>query len=302
MNAEHDVNAGNTITAPQLRTTNIRRHTRLKIEAPIVLEKGGINVSNLGGDTVHSLGTAGLKLDFKMGDLACRNLYASGKCVLGTFEQESRNHEDGKHLNVKSLTVDSQSMYLGLMRRSYNVATHKPVTHILKRQIPTYLAAQSFSLNDIPAPFTVDNMTINNWVTLAQDFMNDTTIEVDTVFPTANTTDWEDYIDPISIDLDAAEVEIDALDTRITALEAAGGGGGELSTVTIVETANDQIIYLVDDIVGLVLVKHANLTGVECVLPSTLVDGDIILVKNYNTTDGGDNHRDPGTVVRRPSN
>ena len=130
VDAYHDVNAGNAITAPQLRTTNIRLyadgHTRLKIEAPIVLEKGGINVSNLGGDTIHSLGTAGLKLDFKMGDLACRNLYASGKCVLGTFEQESRNHEDGKHLHVKSLTVDSHSMYLGLMRRSYNVATHKP--------------------------------------------------------------------------------------------------------------------------------------------------------------------------------
>ena len=134
-------------------------------------------------------------------------------------------------------------------------------------------------------------MTINNWVTLAQDFMSDTNIEVDTVFPAANTADWEDYIDPISIDLDAAEVEIDALDTRITALEAAGGGGGELSTVTLVEaTATDQIIYLANDIVGLVLVKHANLTGVECVLPSTLGDGDIILVKNYNTTDGGDNH------------
>ena len=78
--------------------------------------------------------------------------------------------------------------------------------------------------------------------------------------------------------------------TRIAALEAGGGGAGELSSVTLVEaTANDQIIYLANDIVGLVLVKHANLTGVECVLPSTLGDGDIILVKNYNTTDAGDN-------------
>ena len=108
-------------------------------------------------------------------------------------------------------------MYIGLMRRSYDRATHKPVTHILKRQIPAYLVAEGFALGDIPAPLTVDNMTVNNWVTLAQAFKNDTTIEVDTVFPAATTADWENYIDPISVDLDAAEVEIDDHETRIIA-------------------------------------------------------------------------------------
>jgi outer membrane murein-binding lipoprotein Lpp len=50
--------------------------------------------------------------------------------------------------------------------------------------------------------------------------MDDNSVNVDTVFPTANTIDWEAYIDPLSIDLDAAEVDIDALDTRLTTLEA----------------------------------------------------------------------------------
>ena len=295
--AQHEISAGHKINVPEIHTSRIspypgNKNHPVTIVSALIMEKGGINASNLDlkkGKVVSEM------LSLTRGDIVCRNLYATGTVKgLHLFEHYPKplTHEDQGQLTKGSVRLGDNSLYIGLMRRSYDRATHKPVTHILKRQIPTYLVAQGFVLADIPSPFTVDNMTIHNWIVLAQGFMSDTTnsIEIDTVFPSANTADWEDYISPVSIDLDAAEVEIDALDTRITALEAAGGGGGELSTVTIVTaTANDQIIYLADNIVGLVLVKHANLTGVECVLPETLVDGDIILVKNYNTTDGGDN-------------
>ena len=290
-NAQQEISSGHKIDAPSIATSRISPYPgnskkTVTIDSALILQNGGINASNT------DLRTIADKIGLTRGDIVCRNLYATGTVKGSALTKHvPLSHEDQQQLTGKSLRLGDTSLYIGLMRRSYDRATHKPVTHILKRQIPTYLVAQGFVLADIPSPFTVDNMTIHNWIVLAQDFMNDTTtMEIDTVFPVANTADWEDYINPISIDLDAAEVEIDALDTRITALEAAGGGGGELSTVTLVEaTATDQIIYLADDIVGLVLVKHANLTGVECVLPETLVDGDIILVKNYNTTDGGDN-------------
>ena len=55
----HDVNAGSIIKTPQLRTTRIKLyadgHTHLKIEAPIVLENGGINVSNVDSTTLTAL-------------------------------------------------------------------------------------------------------------------------------------------------------------------------------------------------------------------------------------------------------
>jgi len=280
----HDVNAANIIKAPQLRTTRIKLyadgHTHLKIEAPIVLENGGINVSNVDSATITSQ-----NLNMKKGDLACRNFYASGTCVMGTFEKESRSHE-GKHMHFNSLTINDDSIYIGLMRRSYDRATHKPVTHILKRQIPAYLVAAGFALGDIPAPFTVGNMTVNNWVTLAQDFENDTTIEVDTVFPAATTADWEDYIDPISVDLDAAELEIDDHETRIVALE--GAGSGELGSTTLyTASTNSEHIQIGVGVVGLVIIAHDNLSGVTVSLPA-MSDGDVILVKNLNLADGGD--------------
>ena len=278
----HDVNAANIIKAPQLRTTRIKLyadgHTHLKIEAPIVLENGGLNVSNVDSTTLTAM-----NLNMKKGDLACRNLYASGTVVMGTFEKESRSH-DGKHMHFNSLTINDDSIYIGLMRRSYDRATHKPVTHILKRQIPAFLVAKGFALGDIPAPLTVDNMTVNNWVTLAQDYLKDTSVEIDTVFPSATTADWEDYISPVSVDLDAAELEIDDHETRIVALEGAG--------VTIVSgiVDNDDIAILVTDKV--VLIKHDEKQGIVCTMPATgMSQGQVITIKNMQFGDGS--NQDP---------
>ena len=193
--------------------------------------------------------------DFEVtGTLRSKDQVVTGKTL------KARTH-DGDHVNVDTITVGGDSLYVGLMRRSYDRATHKPVTHILKRQIPAFLVAKGFALPDIPAPLTVDNMTVNNWVTLAQDYLKDTSVEIDTVFPSATTADWEDYISPVSVDLDAAELEIDDHETRIVALEAAG--------VTIVSglVDNANVDVLVTDKV--LLIKHDEKTGITCTMPAT---------------------------------
>ena len=130
-------------------------------------------------------------------------------------------------------------------------------------------------------------MTINNWVTLAQDYLKDTSVGVSTVFPAATTADWEDFINPISIDLDAAEVDIADHESRIDVLEAASGAG-ELANLTLLTaTSNSETINISPNTVGLVLIAHDNLSGINVILPA-MSDRDIILVKNLNLTDGGD--------------
>ena len=132
------------------------------------------------------------------------------------------------------------------------------------------------------------NMTINNWVTLAQDYLKDTSVGVSTVFPAATTADWEDFIDPISIDLDAAEVDIADHESRIDVLEAASGGAGELANLTLLTaTSNSETVTIPVDTVGLVLIAHDNLSGINVYLPA-MNDRDIILVKNLNLADAGD--------------
>ena len=128
-------------------------------------------------------------------------------------------------------------------------------------------------------------MTINNWVTLAQDYLKDTSIEVDTVFPTATTTDWEAFIDPISIDLDAAEIEIDALDTRITAIETISG-------VVVFDNISDNDDLPIASTDRIVLVRHDEKQGIVCTLPSSgMLHGQIIVIKNYQYGDGS--NQDP---------
>jgi len=220
------------------------------------------------------------------------DLHVRGKLSTVDFNVSGRSTKDRRHLGESghqdSLTLDDGSLYIGLMRRSYDRATQKPVTHVLKRQIPAYLVAKGFVLADIPSPLTVTNMTINNWVTLAQDYLKDTSVGVSTVFPAATTADWEDFINPISIDLDAAEVDIADHESRIDVLEAASGGAGELANLTLLTaTSNSETVTIPIDTVGLVLIAHDNLSGINVNLPA-MNDRDIILVKNLNLADGGD--------------
>ena len=289
VDTQNDLIAGNITKTPHLRTSHIKLyadgHSVLKVDAPIWLRKGGLNVSNTNLGDIPK----GSAISLVDGDIICRKIHALGDITCdGKLLETITGHDTGGHSHVKSMRADDGSIYIGLMRRSYDRATHKPITHILKRQIPVYLAAEGFTLADIPAPFTVDNMTIHNWIVLAQEFKSDTSIEIDTVFPSANTGDWEDYIDPISIDLDAAEVEIDDHEARIAVLEGASSGGGELSNLTLLTASNNNdTITIPPNTVGLVLIAHDNLSGINVYLPA-MTDRDIILVKNLNLTDGGD--------------
>jgi hypothetical protein len=212
-----------------------------------------------------------------IGDLHVRGKLTTVDFNVSGKSTQVRKH-DGDSSHQKDMTLDDGSLYIGLMRRSYDRATQKPVTHVLKRQIPAFLVAKGFVLADIPGPHTVTNMTINNWVTIAQDYLKDTSVGVSTVFPAATTADWEDYIDPISIDLDAAEVDIVDHESRIGVLEGASGGAGELSNVTLLTaSSNSETITISPNTVGLVLIAHDNLSGINVYLPA-MDDRDIILV------------------------
>ena len=172
----------------------------LKHDEVILNAKKGMILKGLSqiSDNVHARDTVEAKVGNFWGKCKCTTLFAGvirppasnttvrvvGNLeVRGTFKAQDqeitgstkapRKHT-GDHVNVDTITVGGDSLYVGLMRRSYDRATHKPVTHILKRQIPAFLVAKGFALGDIPGPFTVDNMTINNWVTLAQDYLKDT--------------------------------------------------------------------------------------------------------------------------------
>ena len=71
-------------------------------------------------------------------------------------------------------------------------------------------------------------------------------------------------------------------------LESAGGGGNDLSPVTVYEpTALSTHVNIAAGVLGLVLIAHYNVSGVTVSLPSMSV-GDIINVKNLNLTDAGD--------------
>ena len=77
------------------------------------------------------------------------------------------------------------------------------------------------------------------------------------MFPASTTADWENYIDPISIDLDAAEVDIADHETRITAIETISG-------VVVYDNLsdNDDLPILSTD--RIVLVRHSEKQGIVC--------------------------------------
>ena len=296
-NAQQEISSGHKIDAPSIATSRISPYPgnskkTVTIDSALILQNGGINASNT------DLRTIAEKIGLTRGDIVCRNLYATGTVKGSALTKHvPLAHEDQGQLTGKSLRLNDESLYIGLMRRSYDRATHKPVTHILKRQIPTYLVAQGFVLADIPSPFTVDNMTIHNWIVLAQGFMSDTTnsIEIDTVFPSANTADWEDYISPVSIDLDAAEVEIDALDTRITALETISG-------VVVFDNISDNDDLPIASTDRIVLVRHSEKTGIVCTLPSSgMLHGQIIVIKNLQIGDGSEQSGNDFLITVRPA-
>ena len=75
VSAQRDIEAGSIMKTPLLETSHIKLYgnqTKLVVEAPIVIEKGGLNASNLDINTL-----SGEILSLTRGDIVCRNLYAA---------------------------------------------------------------------------------------------------------------------------------------------------------------------------------------------------------------------------------
>ena len=138
--AQHQISAGHKLDAPEIHTSRIspypgNKNHPVTIVSALIMENGGINASNINLKTGK---VSREMLSLTSGDIVCRNLYATGTVKgLHVFEHMALTHEDQGQLTGKSIRLDDESLYIGLMRRSYDRITHKPVTHILKRQIPT---------------------------------------------------------------------------------------------------------------------------------------------------------------------
>ena len=99
----------------------------ITMESALVMRKGGINASNLDLKTIPDE-----PIGITHGDIVCRNLYATGTVKGSKFtEHAPPSHEDqeDQQLVGHSLRVGDTSLYIGLMRRSYDRATHKPHAH-----------------------------------------------------------------------------------------------------------------------------------------------------------------------------
>ena len=122
--AQHEISAGNKIDAPEIHTSRIspypgNKNHPVTIVSALIMEKGGINASNLDlkkGKVVSEM------LSLTRGDIVCRNLYATGTVKgLHLFEHYPKplTHEDQGQLTKGSVRLGDNSLYIGLMRRSY---------------------------------------------------------------------------------------------------------------------------------------------------------------------------------------
>ena len=141
-----------------------------------------------------------------------------------------------------STVVDPNSLYIGNSRYSYDMANRDVKLHKLKsNHIPVYLQAH-LTANDLPTGHGLDHMTVNKWIDLARDELDNEDLDVHDIFPYAN-ADWDVADAPnatltsaynaISADVTTLESEMDATEVA-TALNTAKTGisSGQASAIT----------------------------------------------------------------------
>ncbi len=141
-----------------------------------------------------------------------------------------------------STVVDPNSLYIGNSRYSYDMANRDVKLHKLKsNHIPVYLQAH-LTANDLPTGHGLDHMTVNKWIDLARDELDNEDLDVHDIFPYAN-ADWDVADAPnatltsaynaISADVTVLESEMDATEAA-TALNTAKTGitSGQASAIT----------------------------------------------------------------------
>ncbi len=162
----------------------------------------------------------------------------------GSAETEPSHH---------SMLVGDTSIYIGSMRLSYDRSGHEMTFAKLKHQVPVSLAGYS-----LPGGQSAADKTVHDWCVIARAFHSDPGLKPSEVFPTAN-ADWDaytleatrnintnisTYLTPMIAELDAAEADITAIDTRVTTLEAASydqeSYGAPTGSVTFTGNGNNQ--------------------------------------------------------------
>ena len=106
-------------------------------------------------------------------------------------------HSNGQPTHHKALgashdvLASDDSLYVGSVRFSYDRQNHKIKGEKLKHQIPAQLAAANFTIDDMPAGKVYADLSALDWLNVARDHMNDTSVTASTLFATAG--DWDTY-------------------------------------------------------------------------------------------------------------
>jgi len=141
-----------------------------------------------------------------------------------------------------SIVTDDQSVYIGSCRLSYDRVNHVLTAQRLKTDhVPLYLQGRGFGVDDLPSGHTLNDMSCADWFKWAREHFTEDHLHVHDIFPVANTGDWVVIDAPVpalqawangaDADITTLETEMDAVEVRVDALEA-GGGGGASAPVT----------------------------------------------------------------------
>ena len=156
----------------------------------------------VGRDTAASINEAILAdgtLSVQRGDYTIQ-LMPSADVLFAVYDQNEpiyQIHSNGQPTHHKALgashdvLASDDSLYVGSVRFSYDRQNHKIKGEKLKHQIPAQLAAANFTINDMPAGKVYADLSALDWLNVARDHMDDTSITASTLFATAG--DWDTY-------------------------------------------------------------------------------------------------------------
>jgi hypothetical protein len=135
---------------------------------------GGFNQCNLRDGT----------LSVQRGDYTVE-LCPSADVLLAVYSQSEpiyQIHSNGQPTHHKAIgashdvLASDDSLYVGSVRFSYDRQNHKVKGEKLKHQIPAQLAAANFTANDMPAGKVYADLSALDWLNVARDHMDDTSI------------------------------------------------------------------------------------------------------------------------------
>ena len=161
-------------------------------------------------------------IDVQDGDEISRfAVYHDGFVVQSGHQDTNTDSLHSAHFH--SVIAGDNSVYIGSCRISYDRAAKTVLIRRLKEQVPAYLVA--LGVQGPPTGHTLASMTVHAWVAYARTSQNNVRLQVQDVFPDANTDDWEAAtIGAVNTRLSTLEGGMQTAEGRLTALESNPAG------------------------------------------------------------------------------